>query len=290
MKRNHWKAILLELTIPCMFGMTATIALAEPFEIIEDGYDSNGPNWRLCQDYLENLNSFPVRPAMLCERKLNPKIPEFSHIKWKKWTGKQILERRNLIRKFEIDIYSPLSIRTRSYEQHSPEDVPGYEAGNLQWQKQFEQRLANKQITVSEGEAISMIDGKVYREIKYDYDKHSSCTPTNAATVTLGTAYFSIAMDELAQGYSPNIKYAMQDPFGEPNEPFLYNGQKVTDSWEQFPSFGDRYIDMEAYNASEPAGQYRKHYPKDGRDGVLIFELCKYQYHAGKQTRKGRTK
>lgn len=289
MKLKKWMVVLQGFCATYLLIM-AGVVMAAPFEIIEDGYDSNGQNWRLCQDYLENLNSFPARPAMLCERKLNPKISEFSHIKWKKWTDKQILERRDLIRKFEIDIYSRPSHRRDSYERRSPEDVPGYEAGNLQWQTQFEQRLANKQITVSEGEAISMVDGKLYREIKYDYNKNFTCTPSNAATVTLGTAYFSIDMDELAQGYSPNIKYAMQDPVGQPNEPFLYNGQKVTDSWEEFPSFGDRYIDMEAYNASEPAGKYRKHYPKDGRDGVLKFELCKYQYHVGKNPRKGRAK
>ena len=36
----------------------------------------------VCEAYLKNLNSFPNDPPMVCERKVNPKFPEFSKPVW----------------------------------------------------------------------------------------------------------------------------------------------------------------------------------------------------------------
>jgi len=41
-----------------------------------------GKGVKVCEAYLRNLNSFPDDPPMVCERKVNPKFPEFSKPTW----------------------------------------------------------------------------------------------------------------------------------------------------------------------------------------------------------------
>ena len=41
-----------------------------------------GKGIEVCEAYLKNLNAFPNDPPMVCERKLNPKFPEFSTPTW----------------------------------------------------------------------------------------------------------------------------------------------------------------------------------------------------------------
>ena len=41
-----------------------------------------GKGIEVCEAYLKNLNSFPDDPPMVCERKVNPKFPEFSKPVW----------------------------------------------------------------------------------------------------------------------------------------------------------------------------------------------------------------
>lgn len=41
-----------------------------------------GKGIEVCEAYLKNLNSFPKAPPMVCERKLNSKLPDFQKPKW----------------------------------------------------------------------------------------------------------------------------------------------------------------------------------------------------------------
>ncbi len=41
-----------------------------------------GKGIEVCEAYLKNLNSFPDDPPMVCERKVNPKFPEFRKPAW----------------------------------------------------------------------------------------------------------------------------------------------------------------------------------------------------------------
>ena len=53
-----------------------------PFRVVEFRTDS--PEEKLiCRRFVQNLNSFPAWPPMLCERKLNSAFTEFSRPEWR---------------------------------------------------------------------------------------------------------------------------------------------------------------------------------------------------------------
>ncbi len=72
-----------------------------------------GKGIEVCEAYLKNLNSFPNDPPMVCERKVNPKFPEFSKPTWQPLDALEHLDLLEQIQRQKLSHIEEEYIRNR---------------------------------------------------------------------------------------------------------------------------------------------------------------------------------
>ena len=72
-----------------------------------------GKGIEVCEAYLKNLNSFPDDPPMVCERKVNPKFPEFSKPAWQPLDALEHLDLLEQIQRQKLSHIEEEYIRNR---------------------------------------------------------------------------------------------------------------------------------------------------------------------------------
>lgn len=212
----------------------------------------------MCQAYLRNLNSFPAWPPMVCERKLNPEFKEFSRPPWRIWSDEEIWQRRELIKKLDIDLF---------YTQPNPaQPQPIYEFNEPKWLEELKQMIKNKQIAVSEADLVSFW-GRPRRELKYDFSRDRPCNlESGIAELFSGVAYASLNEKGDWQSIGPTGVPNPVVRFSGGYDLFLYKGKAFDDAWQQFDN--------------------------DYTLGILSVEggMCRYEYRYVKPSNKGERK
>jgi hypothetical protein len=72
-----------------------------------------GKGIEVCEAYLKNLNSFPDDPPMVCERKVNPKFPEFRKPAWQPLDALEHLDLLEQIQRQKLSHIEEEYIRNR---------------------------------------------------------------------------------------------------------------------------------------------------------------------------------
>lgn len=120
-----------------------------------------GKGIEVCEAFLKNLNSFPNDPPMVCERKVNPKFPEFSKPTWQPLNA---LERLDLLEQIE-----------RLRPSHNEEEYIRNREKLLAW---FKEHIANGTIRLAVTDLDIEQNGTTARETVLQYE-YAGCDPAN---------------------------------------------------------------------------------------------------------------
>lgn len=128
---------------------------------------------------MKNLNSFPGAPPMVCERKVNPKFPEFSKPTWQPLDA---LERLDLLEQIE-----------RLRPSHNEEEYIRNREKLLAWLKDH---IANGTIRLAVAEIDIEQDGAVETVLKHEY---ANCDPADEVQFTgmSGQSFYVLTPDKL---------------------------------------------------------------------------------------------
>ena len=174
-----------------------------------------GKGVEVCEAYLENLNSFPKHPPMVCERPLNPSLTDFSRPKWQPlefWTNRHLL--REAIRQHPSNL---------KYSDDEFEKVEPLE----KWEANLKAGMAAQAMTF--GIASLDVDRDGISETVLRFDGGFRCDPTNESNFAYpgGTEFYVLTPDgqHLDVWKSGNFVNA-----GRPDI-FLYKGHVYMSTW-----------------------------------------------------------
>ncbi|SPP63019.1 hypothetical protein [Nitrospira lenta] len=207
-----------------------------------------GKGIEVCEAFLKNLNSFPGDPPMVCERKVNPKFPEFSKPTWQPLDA---LKHLDLIEQIE---------RWKPYET-------GFEDPNRREEilTRIKERIANGDIRLATIELDIEQDGVSETVLKYEY---AGCDPSNEShfSGTSGRSFYVLTSDKtkLDKEKSGNFAIALRADM------FLFNSRPYITVWAGNPGFKNGLLSI--YRPFSLVGT------QPGR--------CDYRYKAAKTRRQ----
>ncbi len=120
-----------------------------------------GKGIEVCEAYLKNLNSFPDDPPMVCERKVNPKFPEFSKPVWQPLDA---LEHLDLLEQIE-----------RQKLSHIEEEYIRNRGKLIAW---FKEHIASGRIRLALANIDLEQNGTTAKETILQYE-YADCDPGN---------------------------------------------------------------------------------------------------------------
>lgn len=120
-----------------------------------------GKGIEVCEAYLKNLNSFPDDPPMVCERKVNPKFPQFRKPVWQPLDA---LEHLDLLEQIE-----------RQKLSHVEEEYIRNREKLLAW---FKEHIASGRIRLAVANINLEQNGTAANETVLQYE-YAECDPAN---------------------------------------------------------------------------------------------------------------
>jgi len=176
----------------------------------------------VCEAFLKNLNSFPQEPPMVCERKLNPKFPEFTRPDWHPLDP---LQYRELVRQIDRQIY-----RLETEEQEKKFE---------KMSETLERRVQEKHIMLSIAQFDIDMDNVPDYVLRVEYGIHS-CDATDALTYGNpgGVRLFILTADQ-SQIDLKRTNLVLPVHFGRP-ELFIYKGQTYLSIWSGGVDYNNR--------------------------------------------------
>jgi len=126
-----------------------------------------GKDREVCRAYEKNLNSFKhLKNAMVCERKLNPKFPDFKKPEWEKL---DVWENRELVRMMDRYLWN------RGNEDSNDKDME-------KWLERLKERIKNNEITLSLARVDIDNNGTIDNVIQYDM---GTCSDTDESSFAI---------------------------------------------------------------------------------------------------------
>lgn len=214
-KREGNKTMKKSLAYTFLFWLLiADLASAGDYKIVF------GWTFEVCQAYLKNLNSFPDEPPMVCERKLNPQLADFTKPQWQPLDAMKHLD---LVK--QID---------RTMFRVTAEEF----ARNLEkWTALFTEHIKKGRIRLSIIQLDLDQDGSADTVLRYDYGE---CDHTNQTTFAhpSGRRFFVV------NGEMTHIdeKKTQWLPLAGRPDMFLFKGQTFIDAWAGNLGFKDGQI------------------------------------------------
>jgi hypothetical protein len=209
-KRGHSRSILV---LGVLWLLIADVATAGEYVLML------GKGIEVCEAFLKNLNSFPDDPPMVCDRKVNPKFPEFSKPAWQPLDA---LKNLDLIEQIE---------RWKPYETEFKDP------------KRREEILASIKARIENGEvqlAVTKLDieqnGTTTKEtvLRYEY---ADCNPANEShfTHSAGRRLYALNAErtQIDIEKSENIRYLGRA------DVFLFKDHVYLTQWGGHPGFRD---------------------------------------------------
>lgn len=199
-----------------------------------------GKGIEVCEAYLKNLNSFPKEPPMVCERKLNPSMPDLKRPAWQPLEAKQNFE---LVKEIDRVMHH---VAKAEYEQYSEKYMhflkKGVETGVIQ--------LSVAELDVNQ-------DGTPEKVLQYE---SADCNPSNEFDFAMpgGRTYLVLTDDFSGIDEQKTKWFTVGGRLGL----FLFKGQVFIDHWD-----GDRGF---------KGGQLRALTPLSVVG--LGTKVCKYSY------------
>ncbi|MEO7861015.1 MAG: hypothetical protein ABIU05_11310 [Nitrospirales bacterium] len=239
MKRMHRGS---GLVLGMLWLLMADVATAGDYVLMV------GKGIEVCQAYLKNLNSFPNDPPMVCERKVNPKFPEFSTPIWQPLDA---LERFDLLA--QVERQRP-SYREEEYVRHREKIMA--------WLKE---RIATGQIRLATTDLDIEQGGTITTQVVLQYT-FADCDPMNESHFagSAGRTLYVLNAErtQLDVEKSKNISYLGRA------DVFLYKNRVHLTQWGGNMGFKDGTLSV-----LPPLG------------GINSFGLCRYRYKASPNRR-----
>lgn len=180
------KILLMVISILCgvLLVLASATSMAGAFKLeMVDG--ASVEEEKMCAEFLENLNSFPAWPPMVCERPIAPKFSKkFWRPKWRRWTDEEILSHQALLK----EIYA----RKYPNPEHSGEQTAE------EWLKTIPKLVSDKILRIDE--AMLPTWGMPQRWIRYEIFQEYLPAPGKSkyATQSLNCSqhhYYQLAED-----------------------------------------------------------------------------------------------
>ena len=151
-----------------------------------------GKGIEVCEAFLKNLNSFPNDPPMVCERKINPKFPEFSTPTWQPLDAQEHLA---LIEEIE---------RWKPYETGFDDPIQ-----REKMLAQITERIKNGVIRLTVTDLDIDEDGVAETVLKYEY---ADCDPANESQFAgmSGRSFYVLAAEKMTLDKGKSGNFSMR--------------------------------------------------------------------------------
>lgn len=166
----------------------------------------SGRGIAVCNAYLQNINSFPGYPPMVCRRPLNPKFPEFTKPNWE-----------------PLDVMNNLGLleaigRVR-YRSLTPEQFE-------KWRASIKSQVVESHLSLAIADVDVDGDGAPEPVVRYD---EGDCDPGNESTFSgpSGVTFYVLTPDR-AQVDAKKTRWLHAAGRADL---FLYNGQVFVSMW-----------------------------------------------------------
>ena len=208
-----------------------------------------GKGIEVCEAYLKNVNSFPKEPPMVCERKLNPSMPDLKKPVWQPLDAKQHFDLMKEIDRVRHHVTK--EEYGRFSEKYMPFLQQSVETGAI--------RLSVAELDVNE-------DGIPEEVLQYE---NGECDPLNEShfATPFGRTYLVLAPDSTGIDEQKSKWFAVGGRLGL----FLFKGQVFIDHWA-----GDLAFKKGQLRALTPLSVVG-----------LGTKVCTYSYN--EQTRRGKS-
>lgn len=216
-----------------------------------------GKGIEVCEAYLNNLNSFPKHPPMVCDRPLNPKLTDFSKPQWQPL---EVWPNRHLLRQARRNEPFYFQLSDEEFEKQDPYD---------KWEATMQARLAERAMTFETADLDVDQDGTTETVLRFDIA--FPCDPTNESqfATPAGILFYILTPD--GQGIDgQKTRLMLPAQAGRPDL-FLYKGRVFVSHWAGNLEFKDGQLGVISKVYIAPM--------------VPDYKNCKYEYHASGKRR-----